>query len=235
MIDTKLAFVVRNVMRRVLAMSKADAANILGIPVTSPLDVIKKAYLTKVVQNHPDRGGTTEGMVRINVAFEIMTGKRKEDRYDYSVNVNTPTPAQPSAPPAPKPVPKPKPAPPPRPKPAPAPKPSAKRAPRSVKIYGFGMNTVKNAPSSMSAKYDFNIQVDDKIYVYAYPNWQKLPASFWSVFRPLKYDWRKPVDIMRLTGSQKYLQMILNTFANKGDHKELQEYIELAIADYYVD
>lgn len=64
-----------------LAMSLQQAKETLGFPATytpSP-DEILKAYRQKSIENHPDRGGTHEKMVEVNVAKEILDGKRSPD------------------------------------------------------------------------------------------------------------------------------------------------------------
>lgn len=70
--------------RRVFqAMSLDQAKQVLGFPpgsVPSPAEV-SKAYKTKAIQNHPDRGGSHEVMVDLNAAKDILEGKRREDRH----------------------------------------------------------------------------------------------------------------------------------------------------------
>ncbi len=68
--------------RLFLAMSVEEARQTLGFPpgyTPSPVE-IQKAYRTKAIENHPDRGGSHEKMVEVNVAKEILEGKR-HDRY----------------------------------------------------------------------------------------------------------------------------------------------------------
>lgn len=67
------------------AMSAQEAKAILGFPPhsdPSPTE-IAKAYKAKAVENHPDRGGSHEKMVEINVAKEILEGKRRDDSGSY--------------------------------------------------------------------------------------------------------------------------------------------------------
>lgn len=71
--------------RTFFAMSVQDAKVVLGFPPNAnptPAE-IAKAYKVKAVQNHPDRGGDHQKMVDINVAKEILEGKRREDRTPY--------------------------------------------------------------------------------------------------------------------------------------------------------
>ncbi len=68
-------------LRLFLSMSLSDAKVVLGFPPNSnptPAEV-SKAYRTKSFENHPDRGGSSKKMVEINVAKDILQGKREED------------------------------------------------------------------------------------------------------------------------------------------------------------
>jgi len=72
----------RFAIRLLLSMSMEEARETLGFPpgyVPGPSE-INKAYRRKAIENHPDRGGSHEKMVEINVAKEILEGKR-HDRY----------------------------------------------------------------------------------------------------------------------------------------------------------
>lgn len=66
--------------RLLLSMSRDQAKAILGFPPSyNPSEEeIKKNYKIKALENHPDRGGSTEKMVEVNVAKDILTGKAKE-------------------------------------------------------------------------------------------------------------------------------------------------------------
>lgn len=58
-----------------------EAKEVLGLPldrVPSPAE-LQKAYRQKALENHPDRGGDPRKMVEVNVAKEILEGKRRED------------------------------------------------------------------------------------------------------------------------------------------------------------
>jgi hypothetical protein len=81
MIDYDRRYAVR--YARVLrAMSVDQAKQVLGLPphAFSPTDV-QKAYRTKAIENHPDKGGTHERMVDLNVAKDILLGNRREDQH----------------------------------------------------------------------------------------------------------------------------------------------------------
>lgn len=63
-------------------MLKREARVILGFPPESNPSTkdIRKAYRKLALLNHPDRGGDHRRMVEINTAFDILLGKRQEDR-----------------------------------------------------------------------------------------------------------------------------------------------------------
>lgn len=65
--------------KRLMAMSLAEAKEILGFPPASmpTADEISKAYKRKAIENHPDRGGDPKKMVDINVAKDILDGKQR--------------------------------------------------------------------------------------------------------------------------------------------------------------
>lgn len=65
------------------SMSLDQAKQVLGFPpgaMPSPPEVAK-AFKTKSLENHPDRGGKHEVQVDLNVAKDILDGKRREDRH----------------------------------------------------------------------------------------------------------------------------------------------------------
>jgi hypothetical protein len=63
------------------AMSEAEAKDILGFPpMASPSDrEVNKALRVMAPQFHPDRGGDPRKMVELNVAADILKGKRQPD------------------------------------------------------------------------------------------------------------------------------------------------------------
>lgn len=76
-LDRFIAARVEKHWRLFLAMSAADAAKILEVSEDASPEDLKKAYKRKVIENHPDRGGSNEKMVEINVAMEVLEGKRR--------------------------------------------------------------------------------------------------------------------------------------------------------------
>jgi hypothetical protein len=82
--------------RLLLSMSRDQAKVILGFPpnYNPSEEEIKKNYKMKALENHPDRGGSSEKMVEVNVAKDILTGKAKE-RWEP----RKPEPAPPRQPP----------------------------------------------------------------------------------------------------------------------------------------
>ena len=55
---------------------------ILGVEKTADAKAIKRAYLKKVKENHPDKGGDTEKFKEINGAYEILGDQKKREMYD---------------------------------------------------------------------------------------------------------------------------------------------------------
>jgi hypothetical protein len=67
--------------RLFMSMNMDDAKEVLGFPPDyspSPGE-IAKAYKNRAIQFHPDRGGDPRKMVELNVAKEILDGKRTRD------------------------------------------------------------------------------------------------------------------------------------------------------------
>lgn len=86
----------RYAIHLLVSMSLEDAKAVLGFPPSaspSPSE-IQKAYRTKAIENHPDRGGDHRKMVEINVAKEILEGKRKQDRTPYTKPQKSPEEAE---------------------------------------------------------------------------------------------------------------------------------------------
>jgi hypothetical protein len=76
------------------AMSLEEAKATLGFPpdaAPSPAE-INKAWRAKAFENHPDRGGSNDKMVEVNVAKDILEGKEKPT-YDRSPSGYSATPA----------------------------------------------------------------------------------------------------------------------------------------------
>lgn len=76
-LDRFIAARVAQHWRLFLAMSIADAAKILEVSEDASPEDLKKAYKRKVIENHPDRGGSNEKMVEVNVAMEVLEGRRR--------------------------------------------------------------------------------------------------------------------------------------------------------------
>ena len=109
--------------RLLTAMSLERAKQTLGFsPYTNPTpEEIKTAWKAKAFTNHPDRGGSHEKMVAVNVAKDVLLGNQRPTAYDDD---NTPKPQPPPPPSAAKPQPPPPPPPAAKPKVKPYPKPS---------------------------------------------------------------------------------------------------------------
>ncbi len=50
-----------------------DPFIILGVDINSTKEEVEKAYKEKAWKAHPDHGGTTEDMVKVNAAFEAIS------------------------------------------------------------------------------------------------------------------------------------------------------------------
>ena len=57
-----------------IRMTSADAAKVLGLDSTADAAAVKLAYRKASMQNHPDRGGSTEAMQNVNSAYDILKG-----------------------------------------------------------------------------------------------------------------------------------------------------------------
>jgi hypothetical protein len=64
---------------RKLAMSRMEAAQILGVSDNASQQDIEKAWKQKAFESHPDRGGSLEDMKNINIARDILLNKREDD------------------------------------------------------------------------------------------------------------------------------------------------------------
>lgn len=61
-------------------MSVPEAYKVLGVPHGASPEEISKAYKLKALEVHPDRGGSHEKMVELNVAKDVVDGKGKGSR-----------------------------------------------------------------------------------------------------------------------------------------------------------
>ncbi|GFY93347.1 chaperone DnaJ-domain superfamily protein [Actinidia rufa] len=59
------------------AMTKREAALILGVRESTPIDKIREAHRRVMVANHPDAGGSHYLASKVNEAKDIMVGKTK--------------------------------------------------------------------------------------------------------------------------------------------------------------
>ncbi|GKV05682.1 hypothetical protein SLEP1_g17667 [Rubroshorea leprosula] len=58
-------------------MTRREAALILGVRESTPLDKVKEAHRRMMIANHPDAGGSHYLASKINEAKEMLLGKRK--------------------------------------------------------------------------------------------------------------------------------------------------------------
>jgi len=56
----------------------------LGVTLKADRGVIRRAYLARARQYHPDRGGDVERMARINAAYELLRDPQRRAAYDAS-------------------------------------------------------------------------------------------------------------------------------------------------------
>ncbi len=57
------------------ALSKSEAASVLGVDETADSDAVKSAHKKLIAQLHPDKGGTDYLAAKINEAREVMLRK----------------------------------------------------------------------------------------------------------------------------------------------------------------
>ncbi len=53
---------------------------ILGVGLSATWEEIRKAYRAKVMEHHPDRGGSEEAMKRVNAAFALLEREHEQRR-----------------------------------------------------------------------------------------------------------------------------------------------------------
>lgn len=78
------------------SLTREEAARRLGLPVTSPVDEVKRAYRRLAREHHPDHGGDPDTFQHLHVAYERMLAQ--DARSPASV-VSRGRPSRPPAPP----------------------------------------------------------------------------------------------------------------------------------------
>lgn len=74
-------------LRQLVFEVAGDAYKVLGVPTSASDDDIKKAYRRKSIEFHPDKNqgkDTTKDMVKVNVAYGILSDPKKRARYDMT-------------------------------------------------------------------------------------------------------------------------------------------------------
>lgn len=59
-------------------MTIKECCDILGVSAGSSQEEIKKSFKQKAAIHHPDKGGKQEDFVRLNEAYQILSGKQKQ-------------------------------------------------------------------------------------------------------------------------------------------------------------
>lgn len=63
-----------------------DYYAVLGVSPSAEPDAIRRAFRVRVMQCHPDRGGTHAEMVRVNEAWQVLSDPTSRQRYDEARN-----------------------------------------------------------------------------------------------------------------------------------------------------
>lgn len=66
-----------------------DYYALLGVEPTAEIAEIRRAYIWKAKQHHPDAGGTDAVMQQLNVAYRTLTSSTKKAAYDMLHNFHT--------------------------------------------------------------------------------------------------------------------------------------------------
>mmetsp|Transcript_10077 Transcript_10077/g.34810 ORF Transcript_10077/g.34810 Transcript_10077/m.34810 type:complete len:81 (+) Transcript_10077:318-560(+) len=61
------------------SMTRREAALILGIRESSPLDRVKATHKKLMIANHPDSGGSDYVAAKVNEAKDVLLGKKKQE------------------------------------------------------------------------------------------------------------------------------------------------------------
>ena len=79
-----------NIDNYLIEMSASEAEQILGLSGRYSASEVKSSYRKMSLKHHPDKGGSTEMMKKVNVAYEILkkgSSSRSSLRKDPSVNM----------------------------------------------------------------------------------------------------------------------------------------------------
>jgi hypothetical protein len=58
-------------------MNSVDARQVLGVGASASEQDVKQAFRRLALITHPDRGGSSEAFIKVNEAYEILTGQRQ--------------------------------------------------------------------------------------------------------------------------------------------------------------
>ena len=70
-------------------MNSADARQVLGVGASASEQDIKQAFRRLALITHPDRGGSSEAFIKVNEAYEILTGQKQASSATSSSSSNT--------------------------------------------------------------------------------------------------------------------------------------------------
>lgn len=72
-------------------MNSVDARQVLGVGASANDQEIKQAFRRLALITHPDRGGSSEAFIKVNDAYEILTGQRQASAAPTSSSTSTQT------------------------------------------------------------------------------------------------------------------------------------------------
>lgn len=70
-------------------MNSVDARQVLGVGASATDQEIKQAFRRLALITHPDRGGSSEAFIKVNEAYEILTGQQQASSAASSSSSNT--------------------------------------------------------------------------------------------------------------------------------------------------
>ena len=70
-------------------MNSVDARQVLGVGASATDQEIKQAFRRLALITHPDRGGSNEAFIKVNEAYEILTGQQQSSSAASSSSSNT--------------------------------------------------------------------------------------------------------------------------------------------------